>query len=247
MTAVRLIFISGWATDTSCWDPVISKLDRSVLSRHVKWWQCLNEAGQDNGLLRVLSKEKIGVIIIGWSLGTLVALEGAACWPESVKALVLVSGTARMTSEGNYLGVDSRVLRAMGARFRRTPRPVLGEFGRLCVGDYQGSSIEVDRFVEKFVEEAECLDLEHLAAGLRYLQERDLRGILPKIRIPVRLLHGDCDKIIPVECAQYMERVLPEARLDVVHGGPHALLHTAPGRVAELIRDELSSLRLQME
>lgn len=241
MSCERLIFISGWATGSSCWDPVINKIDRPVSCCYVKWWECLNEAAEENALLRVLEREAGRVIIVGWSLGTLVALEGATLKPGSVKKLVLVSGTPRMTSTGNYPGVDSSVLRAMHARFSRTPRLVLEEFARFCIGDGLGSSIEADELLRKFVDGAEGLNVEHLARGLRYLQEKDLRNILPEIKVPVHLLHGDSDRIIPVECARFMERTIPEARLDQVQGGSHALLLTAPYRVAGLIRDVIDA------
>lgn len=237
----RLIFISGWATDSSCWDSIVGKIGRPVSCRHVNWWECLNDTGEGNALLRILEQKKGDAIIVGWSLGTLMALEGIAFGPNNVKALVLISGTPRMTSQGSYPGVDSRALKAMCARFRRTPRLVLEEFARLCIDDGLEFSPETDEFIDKFVEQAGRLSTDHLTAGLRYLQERDLRRILPGVGVPVCLLHGDCDRIIPVDCARYMQSAIPEARLDEVQGGSHALLHTAPFRVAGFIRDAIDA------
>lgn len=242
MSSGCLIFISGWATDASCWEPVIGEIDCHISHHHVDWWKCLNNAAEKNALYQLLRKEKAGAIIVGWSLGALMALEGVAFRPEGVKALVLVSGTSRMTSSGSYPGVNLRELNAMRARLRRSPRAVIEAFGRLCIGDQQEFSIETDEFLEKFVDRAERLDVASLAEGLRYLKERDLRPILPEIQVPVHLLHGDCDRIIPVECARYMEKVIPEARLDIVHGGSHALLYTAYNRVAGLITGSIRDL-----
>lgn len=236
MSADRLIFISGWATDASCWDSVISEIDGPVSCRHVKWWECLNAAGDENALLRALESEDGGVILVGWSLGTLIALEGALLCPMRVKELVLVSGTARMTSEGSYPGTDSRVLRAMRTRFSRASHSVLEEFARRCIGEFNASSIQAGKYVKEFVDGAVRLNVEHLAAGLRYLQKKDLRNMLPEIKTPAYLLHGNCDSIIPVECARYLEKKLPEARLKEVSGGPHALPFTSPERVAGLIK-----------
>lgn len=232
----RLIFISGWATDESCWRSVTRWISGSLSCGHVKWWECSNGPAKENALFRVLEGEEGGAIIVGWSLGALIALESALLRPERVKGLVLVSGTARMTSEGNYPGVDTRVLRAMRAKFSRTPRPTLEEFGTQCIGNSIESSTEADKFVKKFVNTAERLNPEHLAAGLRYLQETDLRTLLPQIKAPVHILHGDCDRVIPVECARYLEKALPNSRLDEVKGGPHALPFTAADRVAGRIK-----------
>lgn len=237
----RLIFISGWATDSSCWDSIVKKIDRPVSCRYVNWWECLNDTIEENALLQIFEKEKGDAIIIGWSLGALVALDGAAFGWDNVKALVLISGTSRMTSQGNYPGVDSRTLRAMHARFRRAPRQVFEEFARLSIDDGLNSWSETDEFIYKFVEQAERLNSENLAAGLQYLQEKDLRRVLPEVGIPVYLLHGVSDKIIPVDCARYMQRVLPDARLKEVQGEGHALLYTVPFLVAGFIRDAIDA------
>jgi pimeloyl-[acyl-carrier protein] methyl ester esterase len=237
----RLIFISGWATDSSSWNSIIEKIGRPVSCRHVNWWECLNDPVEGNALVRNLEQEKGDAIIVGWSLGTLTALEGFACGPHHVKALVLISGTPRITSQGSYPGADSKALKAMSARFGRTPRLVLEEFARRCIDDGRASSPGTDEFVDTFVEKAGRIGTDHLSAGLRYLQERDLRRMLPEISIPVSMLHGDCDRIIPVDCARYMQTAIPKARLDEVRGGSHALLHTAPFQVAGFIRDAIDA------
>jgi pimeloyl-ACP methyl ester carboxylesterase len=237
----QLIFISGWASDASCWNSIIETIDRPVCCRHVNWWECLNDTGKRNALLQILEQEKGDVMIVGWSLGALTALEGIAFKPNHVKSLVLVSGTSRMTSKGSYPGVDSRTLNGMSARFRRSPRLILEEFARLCIDDGMGSSPETDTFIDSFVEQALRLGTDHLTAGLAYLQQKDLRCVLPEIDIPVRLIHGDSDRVIPVECARYMQGKLPEARLIEIHGGSHALLYTAPFRVAGFIREAIDA------
>jgi len=237
----KLIFISGWATDSSCWDPVIKKINRTVSCRHVNWWECLNDTVEENALLQILEQKTSDAIVVGWSLGTLAALEGTASRPDHVKALVLISGTARMTSQGNYSGVDPRALRAMRARFKRSSRQAIEEFARLSIDGGLDSWPETDEFTDTFVKQAEYLNRDHLAAGLQYLQEKDLRRVLPEIGIPVRLLHGAGDRIIPVDCARYMQRSLPEAMLEEVQGGSHALLYTAPFHVAGFIRDAIDA------
>ncbi len=241
MSSDRLIFISGWAADASCWDPVIDRIDRPVSCCHINWWECLNLDGQKNVLPRIPEQEKHDAIIVGWSMGTMAALEAFVSRPNRVKALVLISGTSRMTSHDGYSGVDSRALRAMQAGFTRSPRPVLAAFARRCMDGGSTSAAETDAFIDKFVNRAGRIGIGCLTAGLRYLLQTDLRFILPEVNIPVYLLHGDRDRIIPVESARYMQRRIPEARLDEVQGGPHALLHTAPFQVAGLIRDAIDA------
>ena len=241
MSSRGLIFISGWASDASCWDSIIEALNRAVCCRHVSWWECLNDTGDQNALHQILEQEKGDVIIVGWSLGALTALEGCAFKAQHVRAMVLISGTSRMTSEGSYPGVSSRTLNAMAARFKRTPRRVLEEFARLCFDGGMGAMPDTGTFIDPFVEQALQLGIDHLSAGLAYLQRKDLRCILPEIDIPVRLIHGNSDRVIPVECARYMQRKLPKVRLAEIHGGSHALVYTDSFRVAGFIREVIDA------
>jgi malonyl-CoA O-methyltransferase len=76
----------------------------------------------------------------------------------------------------------------------------------------------------------------HLAAGLRYLLETDCRGILNRLDAPILILHGERDQVIPAAAARLLAEALPQARLEILPEGNHALLHTHPQWILEKIR-----------
>lgn len=51
--------------------------------------------------------------------------------------------------------------------------------------------------------------------------KHDLRPLLPRIKAPVLLAWGDLDHMYPVEFAQEMAKLIPNARVEIIHGGHH--------------------------
>jgi non-heme chloroperoxidase len=71
--------------------------------------------------------------------------------------------------------------------------------------------------------------------------ETDLREDLKKMNIPVLLLHGDDDQVVPIDVsAREAVKLLPNAELKVYPGAPHALPNT---NADEVNKDLLEFLR----
>lgn len=67
----------------------------------------------------------------------------------------------------------------------------------------------------------------------------DLSAQLPGIALPVLLLWGDADPISPVAVGERLAELLPKARLRVLAGGDHDLVHQCADEVAPLIAAHL--------
>jgi 2-hydroxymuconate-semialdehyde hydrolase len=63
---------------------------------------------------------------------------------------------------------------------------------------------------------------------------------MASVRQPVLLLHGDHDRLLPLECAEWYAKVLPDARLEVVEGAGHWLQIEQHDRFVELVRGFLA-------
>ncbi|WP_275956386.1 alpha/beta fold hydrolase [Nonomuraea sediminis] len=60
---------------------------------------------------------------------------------------------------------------------------------------------------------------------VKQFSETDFTVELPKIDIPVLVVHGEDDQIVPIAAsALRMAELLPQARLKVVPGAPHGLV-----------------------
>jgi non-heme chloroperoxidase len=69
--------------------------------------------------------------------------------------------------------------------------------------------------------------------AIKAFSETDTSEDLRKIDVPTLILHGDVDKIVPVENAHRSAKLLPNATLKVYPGAPHAIISTAKNEVSE--------------
>jgi non-heme chloroperoxidase len=66
----------------------------------------------------------------------------------------------------------------------------------------------------------------------------DFRGDLPKIDVPTLLVHGDADRILPIEAtANRLPDLIADLQFVVVEGGPHNIAWTHPDEVNRALLD----------
>ena len=222
---VECIAIAGWAHDGSCWEPVRSALEDQVTWRDVSWADLCRHGAQS-----ALEGTPGGapLLLVGWSLGALLALQATLTQPQSVAALVLAGATARFTADDDYPGTSVRELRALRALCRRAPHDALAGFFERCLAP-RSDPAEVQRRTQR----ACALPADDVQLGLDVLGRTDVRGELQRVRCPVRLVHGDTDGVIPAEHGQWLSARLPNAALHIVPGAGHDL---AGDLAAEVIR-----------
>jgi pimeloyl-ACP methyl ester carboxylesterase len=178
------------------------------------------------------------VVLVGWSWGGTVALASVAAGGGGPAGLVLSGGFARLRSgPGCDAGVKEGVLAAMIRAFEEDPARVLASFGERM---FSAADRERPGFAK---------GMERLAGGLRRgsplmklamlnaLATADLREAVTGLNVPVRLLHGTEDAIVPTAAGQWIADHVPRAVLETVPGAGHGLPLCYPERVAALAAD----------
>jgi pimeloyl-[acyl-carrier protein] methyl ester esterase len=222
----RIVCIGGWGSTHDAWTDLARELPGYALEP-VPWWSCLDP--ETSALTARLSGLR-PALVLGWSLGGLVAMRCACDGLAPDIPVCLLSGTVRMGAEGDYPGADPRALRAMRMRLARDARGVIADFSALCGGPSAPAG-----FVERYVARSRAVPPGALAAGLAYLAETDVRDRLPLFGTRVHWLHGDRDAVIPHESAVYAASRNPAITLELVPGAGHALPYEAPALVADRI------------
>jgi pimeloyl-ACP methyl ester carboxylesterase len=59
---------------------------------------------------------------------------------------------------------------------------------------------------------------------------------LPSLNVPVSVLHGDADALIPMDRAREIKAALPHARLTLFPQGGHMLMLESPQATADALR-----------
>lgn len=211
------IFINGWGSSKRIWDSVQNASGKTFDTIS---WTFFTQNTHPAAMLPDNS------VMVGWSIGALFALQTAVKNPEKVSSLVLISGCARMTADKDYPGADARAIRAMKMQLRRDKTTVLRNFGEMCFSNGKDS--------ENYVSEGQQFDTSVLNAGLDILAQTDLRESLDNVTIPVKLIHGTDDTVIPFACSEILRDTLPNAELIRIERGLHGLPITHPKKIAEL-------------
>ena len=167
-----------------------------------------------------------GSVLIGWSLGSLLALATAARHPERVGKLALIAATASFCCRDGWP--------------HAMPPAMLAEFTACIAADVEAM---LPRFVGGFIrgdaraKEVTRLLLEQadprpasavLAAGLDWLRDVDLRPIAPQVKARTLLIHGSADPLMPLPAAEALAALIPGAELAVFDECAHAPFTSQP-------------------
>ena len=149
--------------------------------------------------------------------------------PKSCRKLVLISSTAKFcTDEGYDCGTPERVMRRMILQLKRNPDAVLEEFFK---------NVHFPHRQSKRAILSRSDSTEELVAGLEYLRSTDLRLQIPTLHLPVLLLHGSDDQIIPASASEWLHAHLPNSELKMYSGQGHALpAHQFASVIAKISR-----------
>ncbi|MDO8684326.1 MAG: alpha/beta hydrolase [Armatimonadota bacterium] len=176
-----------------------------------------------------VAKEVSPVVLIGWSIGGMVAMEAAAACPEHVKALVLVSTTVKFHLEP---------LENLISQLISQPEQALRNFFLSAYYPVRPDKAELAARVRTALDAG----LERLLLGLEYLWRADLRGITNSINTPTLILHGCKDAVIPVEAVDDLRASLPKAKSHIFENAGHMLPSLYASEICSMIPDILRKL-----
>lgn len=175
------------------------------------------------------------VIVVGWSMGSQIAIKAAARLKERIAGLILVGGTSRFCSSDDYpCGLPAKETRGMAARLKRDYKVTAGQFFKNMFSERETASSDLLDIAAKTISALPPLQVSLTA--LSELTATDLRYLLPGTNLPVLLIHGTDDSICPVGSAEFMADRLPRASIRIIPFTGHAPFLTA----AEIFNAEVS-------
>ena len=124
----------------------------------------------------------------------------------------------------------------MKLKLRSDREGVLRDFAQLCFTDTNTGQPGDLQTAETYLQQSGAHDDATLTAGLNYLLKIDLRDSLDKITCPCEVLHARGDAVIPCSQAEYLATHLPNAKLNLLDTGMHALPILDPDATVAAIR-----------
>jgi pimeloyl-ACP methyl ester carboxylesterase len=176
------------------------------------------------------------LVLVGASMGGMVALEAARQQPGRVAAIALLGSSARpdtpdlirLRTEAIRHFEAGRVEEVLMANIAFAFHPEVAQRAGL-VADYVA-----------MVRRAGAQQL--IRQNRAVMAREDLRPTLPALRCPLLVLCGQADRLTPPEVSQEIAAAVPQARLELVAGAGHMLTMEQPERVNALLLDWLQSL-----
>jgi non-heme chloroperoxidase len=184
------------------------------------------------------------VVLAGFAMGTgEVARHLAVHGSARVKAAVLVAPPLPflLKTNDNPDGIDRSVLDDIAARIA-ADRPA-------AMKDFMDRSYNIDLLGGSRVSDQAWQNSFYVAisasahAALRCVTAclEDFRGDLAAISVPVLVIHGDQDRVLPYEAtSRRLPALLKNARSTIIAGGPHAILWTHADEVNQALLDFIS-------
>ncbi|MFN8375541.1 MAG: alpha/beta hydrolase [Anaerolineae bacterium] len=171
------------------------------------------------------------VIVVGHSTGGFAAVHLAAQAPGIVKGVVSVSGFAQGTWIG-ALGLNQKIaaLPVVGNAFYKLGYWLIGrskEVWKQSWGVYTASSSALahnplfDQAVENGYPNFTHLNLDVMAMYFRRMPHIDISAVLPQIRVPMLVIVGDKDPIVPSSQSQLIAQKVQGSELVTIAGAGH--------------------------
>lgn len=185
---------------------------------------------------RLLQEAPEEFALVGTSMGGYVALEVMRQQPERVKALALVSTSARadtpeqaearrrqsqLVEDGHFEAlVDAAFPGVVAARHE-------SDEGLLAIWRTMAAAVGPDAFLRQ----------QHAT-----LHRADSRALLSTIRCPTAVIHGADDRLIPIDAARETAVAIPDARLTVIEDAGHLLFHEQSAATASAVTELLEQI-----
>ncbi|MDB5802034.1 MAG: pimelyl-ACP methyl ester esterase [Rhodocyclales bacterium] len=234
MTA-PIVLLHGWGLTPEVWAPLQSRLVQRLDSDAVTAPALFaNEGSLDDWAARLLAEIPPGAVLIGWSLGAMLAMAIAARAPRHVSRLVLFAATPSFVKRDDWPhGLDAETTTAFRQNFLKDPVRTVERFIALqALGDVE--RVAVSKALRANIAATDTHGAA-LAHGLRLLEQSDLRGALPAVSTRCLLIHGEQDALMPVAATQWLAHRWSGGETFIMPGVGHAAFLSQPAEVAARI------------
>ena len=242
---VPILYLHSLGADLRIFDGVVARLPERHHLRMDLRGHGLSDAPAGAYSIRQLAEDALGVldaagadtaVLVGVSVGGIVALRAALDHPERVAGLVLSNTAAKIGDEDVWRArvdtvaeqgvgslADSTLLRWFPEEFRTANDALIDGFGNMIARTSPTG----------------------YAGVCAALGAEDLRERLPALKLPTLVVGGSHDLSTPPPVVTELARALPSAWLEVIDDAGHLPMVDAPERFSALLESYLQERGLE--
>lgn len=163
-------------------------------------------------------------ILVGWSLGGMLATRLAYAYPESVSALITLATNLQFVNDAEWkLGMDKHVFDSFHQLFANDHEQTLDYFFSLIIKGDRNKRIQ-----RQFLKTLRPLSAQKIQqygyAGLRLLSTLNNQVIIPAIDCASLHVFAEKDSLVPIALVEQMKHLNPSHRYHILENTGHLLV-----------------------
>ncbi len=247
----QLIMLHGWGMNSGVWADIAGQLvqdcpqlhiiapdlpgygessnyDFDVIDGHY------NAAGLAQSLAFLVEKQSI---VLGWSMGGLVAIAMSQAFPQLISQLILISSTPRFVQGENWeYAIKASIFEEFYCYLEQDHQATLKRFMAIQAMGSQTARNDIKTLQAQLLKRGEA-DLTALRFGLKMLLNEDKRRQLSLItQIPVDLIAGQYDTLVNIRAQQQLAQQNNIKLYPIAHAG-HAPFISHPQVFMNILRE----------
>lgn len=227
-TGKNLVFLHGWGVNSGVWEPLITYLkeDFCITTIDLPGYG-LNHKNQptpyniESVAKSVSNYLPADCILIGWSLGGLIAQQVALDYPAKLKQLILICSSPKFSKNHNWPGIEPKVLDYFIQQLSVESVKTLDRF--LAIQAMGSDTARQDvKTIRKAVQQYPPASEQALLEGLDMLENIDLRNKIKNLVTPCMMFLGRLDTLVPEKVAPCIQQLNPHIEIETLHKASHA-------------------------
>lgn len=239
----EVVFLHGWGVNCGVFRGLLNHLQSHMKIRFLDLPGFGVNAHLDvgeldfDGYCRIINAHlHDGCVLVGWSLGGLIAQHIANSGRRDLKKLVTICSSPQFVEQGDWLGIKPQVLAQFEAQLQGDYRKTLERF--LAIQSMGSDTARADFKQLKYqVFEHGLPSATALKKGLRFLSQTDIRAQLSASQVPTLRIFGERDSLVPVQSVQDIQQLDPHANHVVVEKASHAPFISHPHQFVKIFKD----------
>lgn len=244
-----VVFIHGWGLNHGIWTPLAEKLQQKYRVTLVDLPGFGHSEGQipsPYSLESICEQVKVilpdSCVLVGWSLGGLVAQSLALDPQVNLRALVTVCSTAKFSAELDWPGIEGKVLAMFQQQLSKNFSATLDRF--LAIQAMGSASPKQDlKRIKTLIEKVPMPNPQALAGGLDILADGDLRDKIKHITVPSLRMYGRLDSLVPAGVIEKLTALHPTSEVITLKKASHGPFISHPEEFEQHLTNWLQKLK----
>ncbi len=234
-----LVLLHGWGSSSKIWQLCLTELGKNFqlwcvdLPGHGESHDIVWDESMHQGVELLANTLPPRCLLIGWSLGGLLAQLFAKQYTQRVQGLMLVASTPKFVASNDWPHAMSlSTFQKFVKQYDASPQETLKQFIALQI--LHGGSLKI--IMRELEHASSGQSLEKICWGLEWLLKIDLREAFVSNDLPIVLFHGENDQVSSVQAAEQTAEIWEHAQLCNIPQAGHVPFLSHPEQFIEQIK-----------